>query len=106
MKKQLFPAVAVMLAATACASADDAGKSASLTGLLKKLDAVIAKHPDLQVGACAMFNDGGYMKQLLADLDEATGSPSAPVKEAEFTKAIEFKEAAEATATAATKAAE
>ncbi len=87
---------AVLIFARQPDSPDDAGKSASLTGLLKKLDAVIAKHPDLQVGACAMFNDGGYMKQLLADLDEATGSPSAPVKEAEFTKAIEFKEAAEA----------
>jgi hypothetical protein len=68
----------------------------ALKGLLQKLDAVIAKHPELQVGACAVFNDGGYMKQLLADLDDATGSTSAPVKEAEFTKAIEFKEAAEA----------
>jgi hypothetical protein len=68
----------------------------SLKGLLQKLEAVIAKHPDLQVGACATFNDGGYMKQLLADLDDATGSASAPVKEAELTKAIEFKEAAEA----------
>jgi hypothetical protein len=68
----------------------------AIKGLLQKLDAVIAKHPDLQVGACAMFNDGGYLKQLLAELDDATGSASAPVKEAEFTKAIEFKEAAEA----------
>lgn len=68
----------------------------AIKGLLQKLDAVIVKHPDLQVGACAIFNDGGYMKQLLAELDDATGSSSAPVKEAEFTKAIEFKEAAEA----------
>src|SRR5437588_452814 len=60
----------------------------ALKGLLQKLDAVIAKHPDLQVGACAIFNDGGYMKQLLAELDESTGSASAPVKSAEFTKAI------------------
>src|SRR5207253_2762710 len=68
----------------------------ALKGLLQKLDAVIVKHPELQVGACAMFNDGGYMKQLLAELEDSTGSTSAPVKEAEFTKAIEFKEAAEA----------
>src|SRR5438046_7550350 len=40
----------------------------ALKGLLQKLDAVIVKHPELQVGACAMFNDGGYMKQLLAEL--------------------------------------
>src|SRR5216683_62069 len=86
---------AVLIFARQPDSPDDAGKSASLTGLLKKLEAVIVKHPDLQVGACAMFNDGGYMKQLLADLDEAT-SVSVPVKDVEFTKAIEFKEAAEA----------
>jgi hypothetical protein len=67
----------------------------SIKGLLQKLDAVISKHPGLEVGACALFNDGGYQKQLLADLDESTGSASAPVKSAEFTKAIEFKEAAE-----------
>jgi len=77
-------------------SARQPDSAESLKGLLQKIDAVIAKHPGLQVGACAMFNDGGYMKQLLADLDDATGSASSPVKEAEFTKTIEFKEAAEA----------
>src|SRR5262249_33774443 len=39
------------------------------------------------------------------DLDDATASPSAPVKDAEFTKAIEFKEAAEAKLKDAAKAA-
>jgi hypothetical protein len=76
-------------------SGEEAGKSASLTSLLKKLDAAIDKHADVQIGACAIFNDGGYMKQVLADLDEAT-SVSVPVKDVEFTKAIEFKEALEA----------
>jgi hypothetical protein len=95
---------AVLIFARQPDSADDAAKSASLTGLLKKLDAVIAKHPDLQVGACAMLNDGGYMKQLLADLDEAT-SVSVPVKDVEFTKAIEFKEGMEAKLKEAAKAA-
>ncbi len=77
-------------------SSEDAAKSASLTGLLKKVDAVIAKHPESLTGACAIFGDGGYMKQLQAELDDATGSLTAPVKDADFTKAIEFKENAEA----------
>lgn len=77
-------------------SAEDAGKSASLTGLLKKIDAVIAKHPDSQAGAVAIFGDGGYTKQILAELDDSTGGASAPTKDADFTKSIEFKEKAEA----------
>jgi hypothetical protein len=76
-------------------SAEDAAKTASLTGLLKKLDGVIGKHPDALAGASAIFGDGGYLKQLLAELDDATGV-SVPVKDVDFTKAIEFKEKAEA----------
>jgi len=68
--------------------------SAEVTGLLKKLDAVIGKHPDALAGASAIFGDGGYLKQLLADLDDATGI-SVPVKDVDFTKAIEFKEKAD-----------
>jgi hypothetical protein len=87
---------AVLIFAKQPDSPDDAAKTASLTGLLKKLDAVIAKHPDALTGANAIYGDGGYQKQLQAELDDATGSASAPAKEAEFTKAIEFKEKAEA----------
>jgi hypothetical protein len=87
-------------------SSEDAAKPASLTGLLKKLDAVIAKHPDALAGACAIFGDGGYQKQLQADLDDATGSATAPVKDAEFSKAIEFKEKAEAKIKESAKAAD
>jgi len=76
-------------------SPEDAAKSASLTGLLKKLDAVIAKYPDTRTGACAIFADGGYIKQLQAELDDATGV-TLPVKDVDFTKAIEFKEKTEA----------
>jgi hypothetical protein len=87
---------AVLIFAKQQDSSDDAAKTASLTGLLKKLDAVIAKHPDALTGACAIFGDGGYQKQLQAELDDATGSASAPAKDADFTKAIEFKEKTEA----------
>ncbi len=76
-------------------STEDAAKAASLTGLMKKLDAAIGKHPDAQTGACAIFGDGGYIKQLQAELDDATGSASAPAKDADFAKAIEFKEKVE-----------
>jgi hypothetical protein len=69
--------------------------SAEVTSLLQKLDAVIGKHPDALAGASAIFGDGGYLKQLLADLDDATGV-SVPVKDVDFTKAIEFKEKVEA----------
>lgn len=86
-------------------SAEDAGKTASVTGLLKKLDAVIAKHPDALAGASATFGDGGYLKQLLAELDDTTGV-STPVKDVDFTKAIEFKEKAEARLKELAKAAE
>lgn len=87
-------------------STEDAAKTASLTGLLKKLDAVIAKHPDAQTGACAIFGDGGYTKQILAELDDATGGPMVPVKDVDFTKAIEFKEKAEARLKESAKAAD
>jgi len=86
-------------------AAEDAAKAASLTGLLKKLDAVIGKHSDALAGASAIFGDGGYLKQLLADLDDATGV-SVPVKDVDFTKAIEFKEKAEARLKELAKAAE
>jgi hypothetical protein len=69
--------------------------SAEVTGLLKKLDAVIGKHPDALAGASSIFGDGGYLKQLLTDLDDTTGV-STPVKDVDFTKAIEFREKAEA----------
>ncbi len=97
---------AVLIFAKQSDSADDAGKSGSLTGLLKKLDATIAKHPDSLAGACAIFADGGYQKQLQADLDDATGSATAPVKDAEFTKSLEFKEKAQARLKEAAKAAD
>ncbi len=86
---------AVLIFARQLDPADAAPQSQPLTSLLKKLDAVIGQHPDARVGACAVFNDGGYLKFLLADLDETT-SVTLPVKEAEFTKAIEFKETMEA----------
>ncbi len=96
---------AVLIFAKQQDSSEDAAKTASLTGLLKKLDAVIAKHPEALTGACAIFGDGGYQKQLQADLDDATGSASAPAKDADFTKAIEFKEKAEASLKELAKAA-
>src|SRR6266487_1979763 len=86
---------AVLVFAKQPDSPEDAAKTGSSTGLLKKLDALIGKHPDALAGASAIFGDGGYLKQLLADLDDATGV-SVPVKDVEFTKAIEFKEKAEA----------
>jgi hypothetical protein len=85
-------------------SAEEA-KGGSVTGLLKKLDAVIGKHPDALAGASATFGDGGYLKQLLAELDDTTGV-STPVKDVDFTKAIEFKEKAEARLKELGKAAE
>ena len=96
---------AVLVFAKQPDSPEDAAKTASLTGLLKKLDAVIGKHPDALAGASAIFGDGGYLKQLLADLDDATGI-SVPVKDVDFTKAIEFKEKAEARLKELAKAAE
>jgi len=96
---------AVLIFAKQQDSSEDAAKTSSLTGLLKKLDAMIAKHPEALTGACVIFGDGGYQKQLQADLDDATGSASAPAKDADFTKAIEFKEKAEASLKELAKAA-
>jgi len=97
---------AVLIFAKQQDSPEDASKTASLTGLLKKIDAAISKHLEALAGACAIFGDGGYQKQLQADLDDATGSATAPVKDAEFTKALEFKEKAESRLKETAKAAD
>jgi hypothetical protein len=97
---------AVLIFAKQLDSPEDAGKSASLTSLLKKLDAAIGKHTEALAGACAIFGDSGYQKQLQADLEDATGSTTAPVKDADFTKTIEFKEKAEARLKESAKAAD
>jgi hypothetical protein len=65
----------------------DEAESVSLTNLLKKLDAVVEKHPDAQLGICAVFNDGGYMKLVEKEIDE-----SAAAAKQELTQAIEFKD--------------
>ena len=55
---------------------------------LKKVDAVIAAHPQARMGACAIaMNDGGYRKVLEAPIDTALKVP-----DIELTKATEAKD--------------
>lgn len=69
---------------------DDAGPG--LTEFLKKLDALIAKHPNARIGACAVFvNDGGYRQSIQNQIDNA-----AKVTDLELTRAILAKEDKEA----------
>jgi hypothetical protein len=77
----------VLIFARQLDEADDTGRPASLTGLLKKLDNVVEKHANFQLGVCAVFNDSGYMKLVEKEIDE-----NAPAKDQELTKAIEFKD--------------
>ncbi len=77
---------AVLIFARQLDEGDDTGRP-PLTSLLKKLDQVMEKHPKFQLGVCAVFNDGGYMKLVEKEIDE-----NAPAKEQELTKAIEFKD--------------
>ncbi len=69
---------------------DDAGPA--LTDFLKKLDALIAKHPKARLAACTIFvNDGGYRQLIQSQID-----PTAKVTDLELTRAILAKEDKEA----------
>lgn len=73
----------------------------TLEGFLKKLDALIAKHPKSRIGATVVFlNDGDYRKLLQNQINN-----SAKVAELELTKAILVKEEKEAKIKALAKAA-
>lgn len=69
---------------------DDAGPA--VIDFLKKLDALIAKHPSARISACAVFvNDGGYRQLIQSQIDNA-----AKVADLELTRAVLAKEDKEA----------
>jgi hypothetical protein len=65
----------------------DEADNAPLAKLLKKLDAFSEKHPDAQLGICAVYNDGGYLKAIEKEIEEGT-----PAKEQELSTAIDAKD--------------
>ena len=78
---------AVLIFARQLDEADESGMPAPLTRLLRKLDGVVDKHPDAELGICAVFNDGGYMKLIEKEIDDG-----AKADDQELTKAIRFKD--------------
>jgi hypothetical protein len=70
---------------------EDVSKPA-VASLLKKLDAVITKHPLARLGGCAIvLDDGGYRQVLVAKLDDTS-----KVADLELTKVTAAKEEKEA----------